>query len=394
MAGRPYRRLIIEPMRVSRQPRGADLHAHERWLNALALAVAAGGALVLAVAAVIFPAGEAWGFDFHAYYQAALRLLATGSPYDPATLRGPFDLGPVHGLFVYSPLAAQVFVPLTALAEPAATAVWFALRVGLLGVTCALVPAAWRIRLALFGAGAMAMPVLSDLALGNVSLAITFLAVVAWRFMDRPLGGLAIAASLFLRPTLGLFLVWWLVRRRWAAALATIAAVVGLVVLSMLLSGPRSYLEYLAVLRNIGQVTGVPNNLDLASTAAHLGAPPEVAGLALAGSVALALGASLASLRRDREVSFVVVAMAVLFASPLLWAHYLTQLLLPAALLAARGRWWGLGLPLLAWAPPLVLPVVGIAGMLAPFLAPARGESALSTAERRSATVDRQPGAA
>jgi hypothetical protein len=54
---------------------------------------------------------------------------------------------------------------------------------------------------------------------------------------------------------------------------------------------------------------------------------------------------------------------------PLLWDHYLSFLVLPAAFLAARGRPWALALPLLSWAPAQVLPFVVIAATLLPFLA-------------------------
>ena len=57
----------------------------------------------------------------------------------------------------------------------------------------------------------------------------------------------------------------------------------------------------------------------------------------------------LVSLRYDRETSFMVTIGATLLLAPLLWDHYLATLLLPAAFLAQRGRWWGLALPLLAW---------------------------------------------
>lgn len=391
MGGGAYRRLIIGPMRGSGERPAVPRHGREA--TALVAALGAGGVLMLAGAVAIFPGREAWGFDFHAYYQAALRLVETGTPYRPEWLARPFDLGPVYGLFVYSPLPAMLVVPLTAIDEQAAINAWFALRVGLLVLTGLLIPASARVRLATFGVAAMSMPVLSDLALGNVSLVVTFLTVLAWRFLDHPIGGLAVAGSLFVRPTMGLFIGWWLIRRRWAPLVAALIGAAAMAAASALFIGLRPYLDYLAILRNIGAVTGVPNNLDLASTVANLGAPRELVSLALVGSFVLAVGAALLSLARDRELSFVVVSMAVLFVSPLLWGHYLTQLLVPAAFLAARGHWWGLVLPLLAWLPPLALPLVGLAGMLAPFLARGQGQPALAQWRRRSATVDRQPDA-
>jgi hypothetical protein len=82
--------------------------------------------------------------------------------------------------------------------------------------------------------------------------------------------------------------------------------------------------------------------------------------------------------------------MATLLMAPLLWDHYLTSLLIPAAFLAQRGKTWGLILPLLGWTPVLltaifpplrgsaeaVLPFVALLGLLTPFLAPSRGQPA------------------
>ena len=62
------------------------------------------------------PAGR---YDFDAYYDAALRLMATGTPYQAETLDGPFRPGP-YGLYLYSPPLALLFVPLTWLGEHAA----------------------------------------------------------------------------------------------------------------------------------------------------------------------------------------------------------------------------------------------------------------------------------
>jgi hypothetical protein len=74
----------------------------------------------------------------------------------------------------------------------------------------------------------------------------------------------------------------------------------------------------------------------------------------------------------------------------LLWDHYLSMLLLPAALLAQRGRWWGLGLPLLGWLPPEALPLLAVAGTLAPFVVRRPRESGSgspSDVDPRPATV-------
>ena len=79
-----------------------------------------------------------------------------------------------------------------------------------------------------------------------------------------------------------------------------------------------------------------------------------------------------------------MTATASLLLSPLLWDHYLTMLVLPAAYLAARGRSWGLLLPLLTWLPAAALPLVALAGVWLPFVArDAAGEPARSVDCRR-----------
>jgi hypothetical protein len=75
-----------------------------------------------------------------------------------------------------------------------------------------------------------------------------------------------------------------------------------------------------------------------------------------------------------------VTAGAALLLAPLIWDHYLSLVLLPAAFLAERGRPWALLLPLATWLPGELLPIVSIATLLLPFLArdkePAQGDPA------------------
>jgi hypothetical protein len=127
-----------------------------------------------------------------------------------------------------------------------------------------------------------------------------------------------------------------------------------------------------------------------------LGGSPAAAQLALYGGYVVALSAIIASLRRDRELSYVVTLMATLLLSPLLWDHYLTNLIVPAVFLAGRGRTWALMLPLLCWLPTLlvalnpalegsadaVLPFIALLGLLLPFVAPDRGERAGTFVDR------------
>lgn len=342
----------------------------------LSLVVLAG--VFLAVASLGFRGAadqSGWAYDLKAYLLAAERLSHGSSIYAPDTLAGPFHPGP-FGLYLYAPPLAVALLPLTAVAVTAAADLWLVLGLGLLVAACWLLPVRPRLRMLTFVVAAFSSPVLIDLNLGNVSILVFFLSVVAWRWLDRPIGSAAMAAAMSLRPTMGIFLAWWLIRRRWLPLAWALAAGIVLVLLTLPFAGIASYADYLTVLRNLGDVTGVTKNVDLASTLVRLGAPPPFATAALLAGYALAVGATLLSLRRDPEVSFMVTLGATLLLSPLLWDHYLVSLLLPAAFLAQRGRRWALGLPLLTWLPPEFLPVLAIAATLLPFLARSPSEDA------------------
>lgn len=348
----------------------------ERWRDLLAVAVALGGLAFLAYSLAELRTSAAWGYDYAAYHAAAQRLVETGSPYQPETLGGPFRPGP-FGLYLYTPLPAALLVPLTSLSLDSATLVWLAARIALLGLMCALMPVSPRLRLIVFGVACLSWPVLRDLVLGNVSLLVTFLAVVAWRLLDRPQGAAAIAASWAVRPTMVLFLGWWLIRGRWRPAAWAVGAAAAAIVLSLPFVGLGAWLDFATVLRNLADFDGVVRNLALGELVDQLGAPAWLVLGATLASYGLAFVALLASLRRDRELSYVVTLGATLILSPLLWDHYLTHLLVPAAFLAARGRWWGLALPFSPWLlPESVMSLLAFAAMLLPFLAPDRGEPA------------------
>jgi Glycosyltransferase family 87 len=364
--------------------------SRSRWAAPFGLGLALIGASVLVAAFTLWIGrSPGWAYDFHAYYDAALRLIATGSPYQLETLSGPFRPGP-YGLYLYSPPLAVLFVPLTWLGENWAVMAWLALRVGILALSCALMPVSNAIRLATLGVAALSAPFLFDLNLGNISLIVTFCAVVIWRWLDRPIAGVALAVALTLRPTMALVLGWWLLRGKWRPIAWTAAAALVIFVATLPFIPVQLWFDYLAVLRNVSNVTGVRSNVDLGSSVLLLNGPMWGATIALYAGYAIAAVAVLYSLRRDRELSYVVTVMATLLLAPLLWDHYLTMLLLPAAFLASRGRSWGLLLPLLCWSPQLLavwftslrgiaeftLPLVALAGLLLPFTAPSRGKPA------------------
>ncbi len=323
---------------------------------------------VLLVLLSIWRSSTGWGYDFAAYFEAARRVQLTGSPYQDATLGGPFHPGP-GGLYLYAPTLAVLIQPLTGLPYDVATVLWLCLRLILLVATCVLMPVSLPIRLASFGVMAITPPILEDMNLGNVSLIVTFLAVLVWRFGDRAPAGLALAGAILLRPTMAVIGLSRLLARRFGFVIWTAVGLGFLVVVTLPFVGIKGWFDYVTVLRNLSEVTGVKRNFDVASLALGMGAPSWlVTGLLLTG-YAIAIGAILLSLRRDGEVQFAVALGASLLLSPLLWNHYMTHLIVTAAFLTQRGRRFAILLPLLTWLPQELLGFTAVAATLLPFAA-------------------------
>lgn len=344
------------------------MRARGEWAHRQALWLAVLGTIFMVVTMAVLIGAPGWGYDFEAYYLAALRLARGDGIYQPWTLAEPFRPGP-YGLYLYAPPLAVAVLPFTALSLPIATIVWVGLRIALLALACRLMPVSATVRWRTFAAASFSAATVSDLHLGNVSVLVAVLSVLVWRWLDRPAGSISLAVCMSIRPTMGLMLIWMLLRRAWRPVVWTLLAGGLLIAATIPLVGEQGYRDFFRVLRHVSDVTGVPNNLDLGSTVLRLGLGPTIASLALYLGYAVGIGALLFSLRRDREVGYVVTIGATMLLAPLLWDHYLASLIIPAAFLADRGRPWGVALPLLTWLPPPFLPLVVLASTLLPLLA-------------------------
>ena len=346
-----------------------------------------GAAVWLGVALLFQYTSGGWTFDLKAYLLAAERLIHGAGLYQPVTLAGPFRPGPA-GLYLYAPPLAVAAMPLALLSHGAGL-IWWAVHIAALALMAAVMPVRKEIKVAIFVIATVSQPVLKDLLLGNVSVLVVALSAVVWRWVDKPLGGIALAAALTVRPTLGIVLLWALLRRRWRLIVWTALAGVVLIAVTLPIVGIGGYLDYVTVLRNIANVTSIPNNVDLGTIAIKYGANSAIVTAALVAGYGVAIGAMLLSLRRDREISLMVTLTASLLLSPLLWDHYLASLLLPAAFLAQRGKLLGLGLPLLAWLQVPFLPFVVIVATIAPLAVPDRApaEEAVQAREVTRATA-------
>jgi hypothetical protein len=336
--------------------------------RALGIILAALGGVILVGAWAVLRSSPGHGYDLDAYLGAAHRLAAGGSTYQPETTGGPFTPGP-RGLYLYPPPLAVLLTPFTGLADEVVSAGWFWLRVALLAAGCALMPVRPWIRGALLVVAALSYPVLLDLNLGNVSTIVFALSALVWRRLDRPVAGVALGLALALRPPFAIIGAWFALRGRWRPLAWTAVAGLALIAISLPVVGVGGYLDYLAVVRNLTGVDAVPRNVGFGAVALAAGLAPPLPSLASLAGAAAAVAIMAAAMRRDREVGFVATVGASLLLAPLLWAHYLVALILPAALLAQRGRPWAILLPLLGWAPEPLLPFVAALGAALPLLA-------------------------
>ena len=298
-----------------------------------------------------------WGLDLRAYVEAAGHVVREGSPYAPESIASSFEPGPA-GLYYYSPVLAVALVPAVDVPWETSSTIWFAFHVLALAAACALMPVSRLTRVFAFCIAAFTLPVFKDSVYGNVSTLLVLPAVMGWRWIDRPIGSAAIAVSTAVRPSMGLLLIWQLLRRRWRAASWTIGFGVLLVAMTLPWVGIEGHRDYLDVLRNLGvpsngSSTGGFENRDLGGIAMSFGAGAGTTAILRLASVVIAFGAMLLSVRRGREVSYVITLTASLLAMPLLWDHYLAMLVVPAAFLADRWRPFAILLPLCAWLPAI-----------------------------------------
>lgn len=330
-----------------------------RVLAVASFAAAALGALILALAVMVFIGSRGFGYDFAAYDEAARRITAGASVYLPDTA-ARYAAGSYEGLYLYPPQLAIAMVALTVFDPATATFAWMFLRIGLLALGCAILPVRPGIRLLTFAVACVSYPVLFDLNLGNISVLAFALSAMAWRTAGRPAAAFAHAALIAMRFPFGIFFVQWLMQRGWRSIVWTIAAGVTLILLSLPIVGVATYVDYVTILRGLPDISTGPHNLSLRSSALALGVGPDAAALAMPIGYLLGLGSvAYAARRRDPDVAFVVTATATLVVSPFIHPHYLVLLLLPAALLADRGRGWAIALPLVGWLPDPFLPLAG-----------------------------------
>lgn len=276
-----------------------------------------------------------FGFDFVPTFWAPWHAIRAGlNPYpDPVTHAA-------GNPFLYPPLAAELTLPLSWLPFDLSAAI-FSLGLALaaaLALTALDVrePPIWAIWM-------LSAAVIGPVAAGNATLFVVLAVALTWRWRDRPAwAAAALTAGLVLKLFVWPVWLWLLFTRRYRAAVYTAGATVCLLVASWAVIGFRGLADYPTLLNNASEYLGTRGLLVYALTVKV--ASPTLALLAGLAVAVVLLGA--AFLRRDDDRASITLALlAALYATPILWVHYLGLLVLPAAL---YGGWVWMTIPLLA----------------------------------------------
>ena len=320
--------------------------------------------------------------DFTTFWRSGHAVLHGRSPY-PSVGSLPAHTYPTFAPFVYPPVTAVLFAPLSLLPFGVAVVVFLFVELAAVAVALRLLDVTdWRC----YGVGYGSAPLFAASALGTITPLLFVGVAAAWRYRDGVLrAGLLVAfvvtAKLFLWP------VWlWLVRTRRfrAAAVAAVASVAGLLA-SWATIGFAGMHDYPRLLGRVVALQGSGSySVYALGRSLGLGAVGANTAVYLAGGAVLTL--ALIFTRGSRSLLAVALGVSLLL-TPILWPHYLLLLFVPVALAQRRLS--------LAWLVPFAAwfdcnatssgSTVRIAVLLA------LAAVTLVTAERRSLSRARRP---
>ncbi|MFC3897731.1 glycosyltransferase 87 family protein [Lentzea rhizosphaerae] len=263
----------------------------------------------------------------------------TGPPLDPQLP------------FTYPPIAAVLFSALTIVPQSAHTLLMVAF--GFIALTAVCVVVAGKVRpdlrwtaglLAAIGALALD-PVWGTFGYGQVNLFLLALVVTDCLLVtDRRFRGVLVGVAAAIKLTPAIFVLYFLVKRDWRAAVTSVATFAGLAVAGFLIA-PRDSVQYwfhsLLNPDRIGDMS-LSTNQSIRGLVRDLGLAQGVETLlwaALAAAV-VALAVFVARRTRDDLVALFVIAAAGLLASPVSWLHHWVWCVPVLVFLALRGNAW------------------------------------------------------
>jgi alpha-1,2-mannosyltransferase len=195
----------------------------------------------------------------------------------------------------------------------------------------------------------LSSPLLATLALGQMYPILALGLVAAWVLdrRERPvLSGVALGLTVALKPSLAPIVLWPLVRRRWRAFAATVAAGLAGTLVGAVVLGPRATLDWFGILLRSPLSTywdnaSLPSSVARMFTENEFAEPIAVLPWTLPLSYAAGIGVIILTavrVRHDPETGLWALTAASLLASPIAWHNYLVLLAPGVLLLLARGH--------------------------------------------------------
>ncbi len=260
-----------------------------------------------------------------------------------------YDVKYLNNWFTYPPFAAVVFAPLAELPAVVTGLIWELATVAALAVACviSLGLAGYQpqrlVVLAMVAAGFLLEPVYHTLYLGQVNVFLLTLVLIDVSRMSRGRWagvGTGLATAVKLVP--GIFIVLFLVTRRWRDAGISIATFLACSLIGYLIdpSGSKLYWTKLFYDTNRNSIPYISNQSPYATVTrllggvSHVGDWYYVVPVAL-GVLGLAISATLAK-RGDWLGAATVTGVTGLLVSPISWTHHWVWVV-PALVVLMRG---------------------------------------------------------
>lgn len=305
--------------------------------------------------------GTVGGIDFKAYYLAAHLLQRRENFYDVKAQEEAmisFGLPLNDSLYIYPPLLAILFLPLTTLSLSRAAQVWFLFNLALYGLALVILVKSTGLdtlkeKIApLILLAFLFAPVLFTLYKGQVNIAILFLLALTYWFCQRgnlAWAGVSLACATMIKVVPGLLIVYFLWKREYVVVWAAMGTIAIIGILGLVIAGPSVHHTFFrSVLPALGAPRPNPSNQSLGGylslllvpnpfTSCILNSPPLWKLLTTLLSLLLIAWIPILSPRAKREgwdleVSLVVASIPLV--SQIAWVDLYTLFLLPYAVLA------------------------------------------------------------
>ncbi|GAA3647448.1 glycosyltransferase 87 family protein [Lentzea roselyniae] len=287
--------------------------------------------VALAALPIVLAAAGCYYLDLQVYRTGGLAWLKGLPLYIdfPGTLDGPALP------FTYPPIAAVLFSGLTFLPVWASNALVVVVSFLCLSVVCFLVTGrltqranvVWTVTAAVSVATLALEPVISTFLFGQINLVLMALVVVdCLAVTDRRWRGALVGLAAAIKLTPLIFLLYFLVRRDWRAALTSVATFAGLAGAGFVLA-PKDSAEYwFHALLDPGRVGGLAYmaNQSLRGVLHRVnpGQPTETLLWVLLSVIVVVLAVVAARKAGNDVVALTAIATAGLLVSPVSWSHH------------------------------------------------------------------------